>query len=412
MKKNVLSIGILFILSVFFVFFQYNDVPKGLAHDEIELARTAFSLEKRPYAPFTPVADGHGTPYFYILLGSFNIFGVNQFALRLPNRVFGITIILIFYGMMNLVFHSQKKWRAIISFSLSLMFLTSRWYLHFVRFSFEMPFLLFVELVSLYAILLYPENRRMVFLIISGLFAGIAFNSYQPGRIFFLVPLSVLFLYKSPWKQYVIYLIMFFIMIIPISSYLMLHPQSDIRINQQLFIKNTSMTIGEKAAFLGSNIVKIALMFFWKGDINGRHNFPGKPAINPILFSLFLFGLIISFMRKRTKEDFIFLFYFIISITPTIMTYPWENPNMLRTFTCLPALFYFIGRGFFQIFSFVHTKKYAFSLLAFLLMAIVISSYYEMKTYFIYQPLVFKQAIFGQPDYLSIVHESALKQSQ
>lgn len=412
MKRGVFFIGVLFVLSIFFVFFRYNDVPKGLAHDEIELARTAFSLERRPYTPFTPIADGHGTPYFYILLQSFKTFGVNQFALRLPSKLFGIAIILIFYGMMNLVFHSQKKWRKVITLILCLILLTSRWYLHFVRFSFEMPFLLLVELVSLYAMLLYQKNRRMVFLIISGLFAGIAFNSYQPGRIFFLVPLFILFLYKSYWKQYVVYLIMFFIMIVPISSYLLLHPQSDIRINQQLFIKNTSMSIGEKTAFFGSNIVNTVLMFFWKGDINGRHNFPGKPAINPILFSLSLFGLIISFMRKRTKVDFIFLSYFIISIAPTIMTYPWENPNMLRTYTSLPAMFYFIGRGFFQIFSFAHTKKYAFSLLAFLFMAIVISSYYEMKTYFIYQPLVFKQAVFDQPDYLNIVRQSALKQSQ
>lgn len=410
--KNIFFTLILFILSAFFIFFRYNDVPKGLAHDEIELARVAFSLENKPYTPFTSLADGHGTPYFYILLGSFKTFGINQFALRLPNKVFGITIILIFYMMMNLVFHSHKKWREIISLTLCLIFLTSRWYLHFVRFSFEMPFLLFIELVSLYTMLLYQKNGRIVFIILSGLFAGIAFNSYQPGRIFFLVPLCVLFLYKNSWKKYVIYLIMFFIMIIPISSYLFLHPQSDIRVNQQLFIKNTSMTIGEKVAFFGSNIASTTLMFFWKGDINGRHNFPGKPAINPILFSLLLFGLIISFMRKRTKADFIFLIYFIISIAPTIMTYPWENPNMLRTYTCLPALIYFIGRGFFQIFSFAHTKKYVVPLLAFLFTAIVISSYYEMKTYFIYQPLVFKQAVFGQPDYLPIVRQSALKQSQ
>lgn len=185
MKKNVIFIILLLITSLFLVFFQFDKIPQGLAHDENELARTAFSLENKPYTPFISVADGHGTPYFYILLSSFKTFGINKFALRLPNKIFGVFIVIIFYFLMRSLFHSQKKWGGSISFTLSLILLTSRWYLHFVRFSFEMPFLLLLELISLYGIVLYQKNKKILFLIISGIFAGIAFNSYQPGRIFF-----------------------------------------------------------------------------------------------------------------------------------------------------------------------------------------------------------------------------------
>lgn len=400
MKKQLLLTGILFVISFFFIFFQYDRVPKGLAHDEIELARVTFSLKNKPYTAFTPVADGHATPYFYLLLGAFKTLGVNQFVFRLPNKIFGILTIFIFYWLVLRIFHPHKKWGELISFILPLILLTSRWYLHFVRFAFEMPSLLFVELLSVSAMLVYRKNRRLFFLVLSGVFAGLAFNSYQPGRIFFLVPLFFLFLQKSHWKEYAVYLITFIAMIIPISSYLIFHPQNDIRVNEQLFMKNSSLSIAQKAAFLGSNISSTALMFFWKGDVNGRHNFPGKPAINPILFSFFVFGLATALFRKRTKEDIFFLFYFMISVGPALLTYPWENPNMLRTYTCLPAIVYFIGRGLLQIISLSHTKKYIFFVLTFLFIALLTSSYYEMKTYFIYQPIVFKQAVFDEPDYL------------
>lgn len=200
-------------------------------------------------------------------------------------------------------------------------------------------------------------------------------------------------------------------MIIPITSYLILHPQNDVRVNQQLFIKNTELSLDQKAAFFGSNIMFTIQMFFGKGDMNGRHNYTGKPALNPLLFLLFLYGLITAFHNKKNKFDSIFLIYFVIAIIPTIFTYPWENPNMLRTYTSLPAIVYFIGRGLFNSISFIQSKKYARFIIIGIFFIIAVSSLYEMRTYFIFQPLVFKQS-FDQPDYLPIIRKNALQQAQ
>ncbi len=413
MKYLYLTIFFLIVLSSVLIFYKQSSIPQGLNHDENELARVAFNLENRPYTPFTPVADGHPTPYFYILLLSFKTFGINKFALRLPSRIFGIISILFFYLISVRLFETDKLRKLtgyFIPILLTFMLLTSRWYLHFIRFSFEMPYLLMCELISLYFAFIYIKKKNVSLLIISSILAGLAFNSYQPGRIFFLIPLAVLIVNKVNWKHIFNFLIIFIICILPMSIYLLQHPANDIRINEQLFLKNSQLSLPKKVDYLTANIASTSLMFFTKGDVNGVHNYTGKPAINPVLGLLCLVGLIISLIQIRKKYNLIFVLYFCVAIFPTILTYPWENPNMLRTYTVLPSLIYFAAQTILLYIQFFtkRFKNHGVLSLCFILLLIGCSSFYEMRTYFVYQPLVFKQS-FAKPDYLNIIRQSALK---
>ena len=83
----------------------------------------------------------------------------------------------------------------------------------------------------------------------------------------------------------------------------------------------------------------------------------------------------------------LFLIYFFLSIFPALMTYPWENPNMLRTYTVIPAIVYFIGLSISKIFK-ITKQKY----LWLIIIIIVFSSFYELRTYFKYQSTVFNQS--------------------
>jgi len=425
--KKILPVVLLLIISSFLVFYKYGQIPRGLAHDENEIARAAFSLENKTYTPFTTVADGHATAYLYTLLFSFKIFGINQFALRFPSRIFGILNVLFFYLILELIYknHKEKILTSCLPFRSpdfigtkesflilsSLLLLTSRWFLHFSRVTYEVPFLLFFELVSIYFLISFYQTKRRqnLFLLLSGLFAGLAFNSYQPGRIFFLVPIIALVYKKVEWKKISYFLVTFIIIILPLSIYLIKNPGNDIRINQQFFLKNSSLSVQKKAEFLGSNITNTTLMFFTKGDINGHHNYTGKPALNPILGVLLIAGLFIGFLKFRRDFYFLFfIFYFLISLIPSLFTYPWENPNMLRTYTTLPSIIFFVSLATNYIIKLSekinNLLKYLLFTSCFLLL--VVSSFYELRTYFYYQPLVFKQA-FDVPDYLPIIRQNA-----
>ena len=184
-------------------------------------------------------------------------------------------------------------------------------------------------------------------------------------------------------KQLFLFLISFIITIIPLTSYLMTHKES--RVDQQFFLKNSKMTVNEKVSGLWQNVSSTTLMFFTKGDLNGRHNYPGKPALNPILGILFVLGLMISIKNWKNPYNIFSIFYLLFSIIPTLMTYPWENPNMLRTFTAIPSVVYFVGVAINKI-----GKKTLF--FNFLFFIITMSSFYELRTYFKYQAKVFESS--------------------
>src|SRR3989344_3639839 len=95
--KKIIPIIILTIISAFFIFYRFVDIPKYLAYDEVEFTKLALSLQNKPYTPYSSLATGHSTLYFYIILLSLKTFGVNVFALRFPAAIFGILSVLMFY---------------------------------------------------------------------------------------------------------------------------------------------------------------------------------------------------------------------------------------------------------------------------------------------------------------------------
>lgn len=412
-KYNVFfGVLILAILSFFIIFYRFTGIPKTLTFDEIEFTKLALSLESQPYAPYSPLATGHSTLYFYILLFSLKIFGITTFGLRFPAALFGVITVIVSYFLFRKVIKKTD-----LSFSPfsnnflplvgSFIFATTRWYFNFARFGFEGTFLLFLEVSSLFFLLHYLDHRQNKWLIPSGIFAGLAFNSYQPGRVFFIIPLVLLFLFILERKQsrldfsfftkhtaltFLSFLIPFIICITPLSLYL--SRNNDVRLNQLMYPTNNEMSIEEKFQFFERNVLSTTLMFSVKGDVNGRHNYPNKAALNPLMSLLFISGFILALWGIQNKMNQLFLLYFFISLFPTLLTYPWENPNMLRTITCIPAIIYFslytLARGYIFIEKKFHIHYMVLLLGIFVLISI--SALYDIRTYFVFQAPVFKEA--------------------
>ncbi|HRN69602.1 MAG TPA: glycosyltransferase family 39 protein [Candidatus Woesebacteria bacterium] len=393
---------ILGVMAIAVIFYKFTDIPPLMNKDEQEFAILALSLGNSPYIPYSPLATGHATLYFYMILASFNIFGLNTFALRLPAALFGVLNVLVFYYLIRYIFGYKHKLHIIIPFLTTCILISSRWYINFARFAFEATLLLFLELISTFAIFKYEETKKIRFLIISGIFAGLAYNSYTPGRLFFILPLCLLLLNISvkalSWnmiKPVLIFLASFMVMILPLTIYL--SQNTDTRIYQQFFITNEQETIWTRMQWLWQNIINnFVNMFFFTGDVNGIHNYPYKPALNPLIGLLFIGGLILSIKHIKNKFDLFFISYFILSIIPTIFTYPWENPNMLRTFTALPAIVYFCGKS---IIFLLERLKYNLLITSIITLLLIISAGYELRTYFIFQSGVFKDIFINTMDF-------------
>ncbi len=142
-------------------------------------------------------------------------------------------------------------------------------------------------------------------------------------------------------------------------------------------------------------------MFTVKGDVNGRHNYPNKPALNPIMSVFFIAGLALVLWNIKDKMNQLFVLYFLLSVIPTLLTYPWENPNMLRTITTIPSIIFFSVMVMYAgIHWFEKKHKIPYSVVILVLFFVVIlSGAYDLRTYFVHQAEVFKEA-FEAPNEL------------
>ena len=412
-KYNVgISLLLLCILGGFIVFYRFVQIPKTLTFDEIEFAKLALSLAKQPYTPYSPLATGHSTLYFYVLLLSLRVFGITSFGLRIPSAVSGfISVLVAFFvfrkSIRKMEISHSNQLSLLLPFVASFLFITTRWYFNFARFGFEATFLMMLELTSLFFFLHYIDHRQHKWLIPSGICTGLAFNSYQPGRIFFILPLIFIFLNilerkqnrldfsffsKSTIATFLSFVVPFIILITPLSLYLM--QNKDVRINQLMYPSNNELSADTKLQYLTQNIVSTSLMFSVKGDVNGRHNYPNKAALNPIISLLFLSGFCIAVWKIKNKMNQLFLIYFFIAIFPTLLTYPWENPNMLRTITCIPAIVYFSILSLAKTHEMLEKKcKIRHSIIIVGIFIIIsLSALYDLRTYYIFQAPVFVQA--------------------
>lgn len=397
-RNKYFQILLIFVISSLLIFFRFNEIPKNLAFDEVEFAKLSLSLNKKPYIPYSPLATGHSTFYFYILLFSFKIFGVTNFALRLPSAVFGVFSVAALYLIFKKIFPKNS----FLPFLLAVLFLGTRWFFNFTRFSFEATLLIFLELTSLY--FLFDKKNRLDNhnLLLSGLFSGLAFNSYTPGRFFAIVPIAYItsrsltkekINRKMIFKNLLVFLVPFIITITPLTLYLSTHQDS--RVDKLFFWKNHKMTFNQKVGGTIQNIGSVAMMFVYKGDLNGRHNYPGKPAINPLMFFLFIAGIALSLKDFKKPLNIVFMTYLLISVIPSLTIYPWENPNMLRTISVLPPLTYYVGLTVSKLLSIKD-----FKIIIYLGLAIVVglSIFYDLRTYFVYQTKVFPSAFETVPD--------------
>lgn len=237
----------------------------------------------------------------------------------------------------------------------------------------------------------FKNVKSTVYLALSALFSGIAYNSYQPGRIFFIVPLFILIVQKK-LKNILLFIGIFAVVISPMSIYLIIHSGNDIRFNQQFFLKNSELSPYKKTVFMTDNVVKTALMFNVKGDVSGRHNYPEKSALNPIAGLLFIAGLLIALKGIKSFYNQFFLLHFAIAIIPTILTYPWENPNMLRTYTSLIPIAYFFALSFKYLFDTIKKRSGFVITIGILVGIITISALYDLRTYYVFQTPVFENA--------------------
>ncbi len=340
-------------------------IPPGLYHDEAYSGLDALTVLEGAGFPIFFEGNGGREPFFiYLHSVSLLLFGANPFALRIAAAFVGILTLPIFFVLVRSMNTGSKHsiWIALIA---TAGLATSYWHLNFSRVGWRTISLPLGACLTFY---FFWRSRRTGDLhdyLLSGLFLGASLYTYLAARFlplviasFWLTELKSLTLFRSAhssqwqaWAQSVIPIIAAAIAVsVPLWVYFLGHlPALLFRISDVTLVSGNNPF----QAVL-SNGVRVAQMFYLKGDLEWRHGIAGRPVLDWVVGIPFAVGLLFALMRWRLPQSRFAFLWIGIMLLPTVLSK--DAPDTQRAIGAAPAISLFVAWGLYGIVEFAATR--------------------------------------------------------
>ncbi|MEK7154695.1 MAG: glycosyltransferase family 39 protein, partial [Patescibacteria group bacterium] len=205
MKKIILII--ILVLATVLRLYKLSAYPVGLNADEAALGYNAYSLlltGKDEHGHSWPVnlesfGDFKPAGYAYLLIPFIKVFGLTEFAVRLPSAIFGVLAVLFIYLLTKEIYLSSNpspesgegNARGEVPALLSaLMLAISPWHLHFSRGAWEVNVATTLILIGLWLFI----KKRLAFCVLT---FALSMYIYQSARLIApVLGLGLLFFYR------------------------------------------------------------------------------------------------------------------------------------------------------------------------------------------------------------------------
>lgn len=236
-KYKYLLLSLIFVIGFFLRFYNLSGNPPSLNWDEVSNGYNAYSILKTgkdEYGNFLPLSirsfDDYKPPlYAYLTIPSIAIFGLNEFAVRLPSALLGSLSVIVIYFLVIHVLKKHKgdgeydiyKYSNVIALLSALLFAISPWSLQFSRAAYEGNIGLFFLLVGVLCLYIFLQRPR--FLIISSLAFVLSMYSYHSFRLVipvFLFGFLLLYFRELLKSKYIVLFsfAIFSLLVVPIYS--------------------------------------------------------------------------------------------------------------------------------------------------------------------------------------------------
>lgn len=428
--QHVFLLGII-TLAIVLRFWQLGQNPPSLDWDETAHGYNAYSILKTgrdEYGLKFPLYfrsfDDYKPPlYTYFVVPSVAVFGLNDFAVRLPSATLGVLAILFTYLMVYELF--KNKSIAIIS---ALFLAISPWHLQFSRVAFETNSATFWSVLGTWAFL-KGVNKQKIKILLWMSTASLAFGAnlfmYHNSRVFIpLYALMLLYLFRKKILNNVKYLIIpaiisvtFIIILFPIvtsiSGQLRFIGTSIFGDVSPLYKASEKIAIDEESGqlsvgriFHNRRFVYIPILvsnylshlnpnfLFFEADMDRHH----APMIGLLYWWDLPFLLAGFYFLIKNKFDFkskIIIFWWFL-IAPIASSVTWGVPHSLRSEIYLPTFQVFTAVGVYTFFTYVKNKR-LFVLVASLLLLANFAFY--LHQYYVHMPIEYSKAwLYGRKE--------------
>jgi 4-amino-4-deoxy-L-arabinose transferase-like glycosyltransferase len=453
-KKLILVL----ILAAILRLVSLGSIPAGISPDEISQGYTAYSLLKTghdewgvswPLTSFRSFVDYKAPLQTYLMIPSVALFGLNEFAIRLPSALFGILSIYVIYLLVTELF-GQGKGRTLtggvlndglaseangrfdlIGLLAAFILAISPWHIQFSRTALEVNLSSLLFPLGLYLFLKGLKKPKL--LIYSSLIWGLNLYSYHAAKFFlplFLVPLvfiNLSSLKKLGIKKLAMPIVILLFFLLP-SLYLSFFSPVGTR-NKDLIITNLnqsqlasisseqylsplnelspqlSRVFHNKLSFMAdqfaSNYLSYLTPTFWFTE--GGHEttysiIPGRGLLYLWQLPFVVLGLISLIFIKNKTTKAILLSWLLLAAIPAALTKEGYRPNRAGSF----LVFWEIITAFGLIQLFKQKFKYKRAIKYFLVTIILISSVFYIEDYAVSAPIRFPNSLsFGYRDLMT-----------
>ncbi|OGM32775.1 hypothetical protein A3D00_02195 [Candidatus Woesebacteria bacterium RIFCSPHIGHO2_02_FULL_38_9] len=407
-----------------------DKLPQGFTPDEASFGYDAYSILKTGKdqwgTAFPLVLQSFGdykSPlYAYLTIPFVAVFGLNKFAVRLPNALLGTFAVLVTYLLVRELF-KEKKLAIIASFLLAI----SPWHIMLSRGAFESNLTTFFMPLGTYLFL--KGLRYPKYFVFSALAFGLNLFTYHSAKLVTpLVFFALTFLYRKQLIQWIrnrSLKLSFFVLLIFLGLTFYTFTQgAGARINERLItngaldeaavyrIEAVQKGMPDSIAHLLHNKYQVTVnrfltnyfsyftskFFFKNGPAEATYGMiPGIGVLYGFEL-LFLLGLFISiFKRKMARELILIIIWVILSPVPAALS-TGVGYSANRVAVMMPAIYIFLSFGAYEVYRFfkfrlpknsLRLTVYVFGVFSFYTVVIF------LKAYFINPPEISAKAMLS-----------------
>lgn len=416
LKNSKYLIALIFAIALLLRFLEiHQSVPPSLNWDEASLGYNAYSILKTGkdewgrFMPLTFEAFGdYKLPgYIYTLVPFVAIFGLNNFAVRLPSIIFG-SLSVIFLYLIVLELSKEKKW-ALLSAALLAI---SPWHFFLSRIALEANLAFSFFLMGLYLLVIGLKKRSM--LVASSLLFGLSVFTYNSARIvvpLFLLGFLILFWKNIKFTKASIFSAIILGLFLAVGFYLAVFQDSSARYywvrildegainfldqsrnNSSVPVFLTKLIYNRPAYFIFHFVINYLKHFSvqflaMSGGTNYQFSIPNTGLVYFIELPFLIYGL---YKLLKQKIGWVFLFWFLIAPIPSALTR--EAPHALRSIFMIGSIQIITAFGLIKFFSLIKNNSWRNLSLSAIILAILLNAYIYSSNYFINYPEKYSQA--------------------
>src|SRR3989338_372526 len=428
LKDNLILIVVLALAAVL-RFYQIGQIPPSLDWDETAHGYNAYSILKTgrdEYGYKFPLSfrsfDDYKPPiYTYLVVPSVAIFGLNDFAVRLPSATLVVLAVIFTYLMVFELFKNRQ-----IALLTALFLTISPWHLQFSRVAFETNSAIFWSVLGTFAFLKGINAQKIritLWITLASVAFGINLFMYHNARVFVpIFSLMLIYLFRKVLWENRIYLILPSAIAIIFSAILIPIVFS---ISGQLRFKGTTIFADVSPQYKAAEIIaqdeESGQLLMGKIFHNRRfvyipilienylsHFKPDFLFLNAdmdrhqatqigllYLWDLpFILAGIYFLIRKNFEYRSKIIIFWWFLIAPIASSVTWGVPHALRSEIYLPIYQIFTAIGIFTLYSLVKRKKLFVTIVGFLLM---INFTFYLHQYYVHMPIEYSKAwLYGR----------------